>query len=446
MGRLFGTDGIRGVANKDLSANLCLLVGRGLGKILTRNKNKRTRVLIGTDTRKSCDMIASSITSGLLSSGVDVINAGVLPTPAIAYLTVKYGMDSGIVISASHNPYEFNGIKIFGPLGYKLTDAEEDEIEALVKRGYEEGADENSPGALIEKVDAINDYVKYLLSLKNFNFCGIKAVIDCANGAAYKTARKLFDATGCECIYLNDAPDGKNINKDCGSTHLEVLIKKVLSEGADIGIAYDGDADRCLAVDERGEVVDGDYIMALLAYMLKEENRLTKNTVVGTVMTNLGLKKFCENNGIGFVSTKVGDRYVLTEMKESGYNLGGEQSGHVILSDYATTGDGELTSLMLIYYLVKSKKKLSELKRLMQKYPQYEMSITASEKQKELFLHSESIKRELDKIERNLSDTGRIVVRPSGTEPLIRIMTESYDIEKAKEVAKKIYDIIIREI
>ncbi len=443
MSRLFGTDGIRGIANKELTPDLCMRVGMALGKLLNKEKNKKNAVLIGTDTRESCAMISSAISAGLLASGSDVINVGVIPTPAVAFLTVKYGADAGIVISASHNPYEFNGIKIFDCEGFKLKDEVEDEIESYVRNGIDESSlGTKELGILSECKDAYADYVSHLLTIEGFDFNSIKIVIDTANGATVTTAQGIFEKTGGNCIYLSNTPNGKNINENCGSTHLEQLRRAVIKERADIGIAYDGDGDRCLAIDENGEVVDGDFIMAILSYMLKKENRLKKSSLVGTVMTNLGLKKFCDKNGISFISTKVGDRYVLEAMELYGYGLGGEQSGHIILRDYATTGDGQLTSLLLIHFLKKSKKKLSELKSIMEKYPQYEINVKADREQKIAFLNSQKIKTAIHEAEKELGESGRIIVRPSGTEPLIRIMTESPDPLLAKRIAHKLSETI----
>ena len=444
MRRLFGTDGIRGIANEYLSCERAVQIGRALGTVLSSNHKYRPKVLIGMDTRISSEMLASAITSGLCSVGGDVLALGVVPTPAVAYLVKKYKAKAGIMISASHNPYKYNGIKIFGEDGFKLSDELEEQIESIVL--------DNTPPARLaaaeeigKRVDAsyaLHDYITYLMHTTNESLEGLKIAIDCANGSSSVSAKELFESCGAECYMLYDKPDGININNGCGSTDMSALKKFVTENSLDAGVAFDGDADRCLAVDECGGEVDGDFIMAILALKLKDEGRLSKNAVVGTVMTNFGFTKFCEENGIKYMAAKVGDRYVLEMMNQEGYSFGGEQSGHVILREHATTGDGQLTALALLSHVKKSGKKLSELCRVMKKYPQYTVNISANQNEKIAFFTDEEIKEIIVDAEARIGSDGRLVARPSGTEPLIRIMVEGKDESLTKliaeETAKKI--------
>lgn len=449
MGRLFGTDGIRGVANEKLTVELAVATGRAVAASLgTGVKGIRTKkmILVGMDTRISSDMLANAITAGILSVGYDVVNLGVVPTPAVAYLVRKYKARAGIMISASHNPFEFNGIKVFNSEGLKLADALEENVESMVlgETPMPKSATGEKVGKLIAMPEALNEYVDFVASSIEGDLAGLTVAFDCANGSASATAKALFEKLGVNCHMLSCAPDGVNINTDCGSTHLENLIAYVKKNKLDIGIAFDGDADRVLCVDENGEVVDGDMFMAILALDMKARGKLRGNTVVGTIMTNFGFTKFCEQNDIRFIATKVGDRYVLEEMLLEDYRFGGEQSGHIIFKDYATTGDGQLSAVQLLSYIKRSGKKLSELKKVMTKYPQFIVNIRTTDAAKLAFYTDDDIKAILEDGKNKLGDTGRLVVRPSGTEPLIRVMTEGED-EKfteaiAKQVAERIED------
>lgn len=444
MGRLFGTDGVRGIANGTLTCELAMNIGRAAAIVLTSGTNKRPKFLIGADTRMSSDMLINAISAGLCSVGADVTVLGVVPTPAVAYLVGKYGADAGIMISASHNPAEFNGIKIFSSDGFKLPDALEEQIETLII--YNNLTSSVVTGGKIGRITyseaAIDDYIAHIRSSMNEELSGLRLAVDCANGSASVTAKKLFEGLGAQVTILSDTPDGSNINRDCGSTHLEALTKYVLENGLDLGIAFDGDADRCLCVDEKGNLIDGDFIMAICALDMMERGKLTKDTVVGTIMTNFGFTKFCDENNIKFIPTKVGDRFVLEEMLLEDYAFGGEQSGHVIFREYATTGDGQLTALQLLGIIARKKKKLSELANVMTRYPQAMVNITVSAEGKLKFYTDAGIREALDSAKAALSDNGRIVVRPSGTEPLIRVMTEGMDRELIEREAKKVADII----
>ncbi len=440
MSRLFGTDGIRGVAGEGLTAELAMRVGRAVGLVLSEECRVKIRAVIGADTRGSSQMLVSALKAGLYSSGADVIDVGVAPTPAVAFLTLKNECDAGIVVSASHNPYMYNGIKVFGADGFKIPDEIEERIEGLAL-GEESGLiiKPKEFGRSRAGHFGLSDYMEYLKGCVG-DIAGIRAVIDCANGATGVT-REIFSSLLKDCRFIGVEPDGVNINAECGSTDLKRLKEEVARTGADIGIAFDGDGDRCLAVDELGEEIDGDFIMAILAKRLKKEARLYKNAVVGTVMTNLGFIKFCESEGISYYSSKVGDRYVLELMEQGGYSLGGEQSGHIIIREYATTGDGQLSALMLISTLKESGVKLSELKRIMRKYPQSARSIPADESEKLFFHVDKGIREIIGRYEKEKPDA-RIVVRASGTEPLIRIMAEGED---AADI-KSIVDGLCREI
>ena len=439
MGRLFGTDGVRGVANEALTCERAMQIGRAAATVLSSSKRNAPRVLIGMDTRLSSDMLANALAAGLCSVGADVVILGVVPTPAVAYLVGKYKANAGIMISASHNPFEFNGIKIFNEDGFKLADEIEERIESIVLDGTPEVklADSQSIGKVTYATTAADDYIAYITSGAICSLEGLEIAIDCANGSSSVTARKLFEELGAKVHVLSDTPDGVNINEGCGSTHLESLQEYVTSHKLDAGVAFDGDADRCLCIDENGNVIDGDMIMAICALDLKERGKLKRNTVVGTIMTNFGFTKYCEKNDIRFIATKVGDRYVLEEMLLEGYVLGGEQSGHVIFRDYSTTGDGQLTAVQLLTHLKRSGKSLSELASVMTRYPQFIVNIRTTDEGKLAFFTDHDIKTLIKAAEEALGDTGRMVVRPSGTEPLIRIMTEGEDAELAERVAKE---------
>ena len=444
MRRLFGTDGIRGIANEFLSCERAVSIGRALGHVLSSNHKYRPLVVIGMDTRRSSEMLASAISAGLYSVGSDVMTLGVVPTPAVAYLVKKYKAKAGVMISASHNPYEYNGIKIFGEEGYKLSDELEEQIESIVLDNTPpvKMANSDEIGKRYNSDHALHDYISHLMHTTDVSLEGMKVAIDAANGSASATAEELFKGLGADVHILYDKPDGININNGCGSTHIEALQKYVVENKMDVGLAFDGDADRCLAVDEYGNEIDGDFIMAILALDMKERGILNKNTVVGTVMSNFGFQKFCEANGINFVAAKVGDRYVLEVMNQEGYSFGGEQSGHIIIPRYATTGDGQLTGVALLSLIKSSGKKLSELASVMKKYPQHSINVEATQSQKIALFTDEEIKAVINEAEAILEGNGRIVVRASGTEPVVRIMVESSDSEKtvsiAEDTAKKL--------
>lgn len=436
MARLFGTDGVRGVANESLTCELAVKIGQAAAAVLGGNQKKRPLVAVGMDTRISSDMLAGALSAGLCSSGADVLSLGVIPTPAVAYLVRKYHADAGVVISASHNSAEFNGIKIFSANGYKLPDELEEKIEDMIlgdekMHGEIIGAD---VGRIIPAENAHKDYVDYLRQTVSHTLDGLKIAIDCANGAASTTAPMLFEQLGAQCHILNADPNGVNINDNCGSTHMESLRKYVLNNSMDVGIAFDGDADRCLCIDENGNEVDGDFIMAICASDMKKHGKLKKDTVIGTVMTNLGFIKFCQANGINFIPTKVGDRYVLEEMLLEDYKLGGEQSGHVIFGNCATTGDGELTALKVLSVMYRESEKLSELAGVMKKYPQVMVNVKVSPEGKINFYTDSKVKRAIEKAKESLGDTGRVVVRVSGTEPLIRVMAEGENTDEITQI------------
>lgn len=438
MRRLFGTDGVRGIANEFLSCERAIAIGRALGYVLSSNQRYRPKVIIGMDTRLSSEMLASAVSAGLCSVGSDVMTLGVVPTPAVAYLVKKYKAKAGIMISASHNPYEYNGIKVFGEEGFKLSDELEEQIESIVLDNTPpiKMADSGKIGKRYDAPNAIKDYLDHLTSTASVRLDGIEVAIDTSNGSASVTASDLFTSLGAKVHMLHCEPDGININNACGSTHLDSLKKYVLDNKLDVGIAFDGDADRCLAVDGDGNEIDGDYIMAILALDMKKKGLLNKNTVVGTVMTNFGFHKFCEDNGINFIAAKVGDRYVLEILNQEGYSFGGEQSGHVIIRNYATTGDGQLTALSLLCHIKESGKTLAELSRIMKKYPQHMVNIETTPGGKIAMFTDEDIKKIISDAEERIGVRGRLVVRPSGTEPLVRIMVEGEDLNETIEIAK----------
>ncbi len=444
-GKLFGTDGIRGIANKDLTPALAMKVGRACAEILGKENKDKPKILLATDTRISKDMLAGALSAGLSCAGADVINIGVMPTPAVAYLVTRTGSDAGIMISASHNPCEYNGIKIFGREGYKLSDELEEKIETMIS---EDAFGETPLGEGVGRIfdmDYSRLYIDHLVRSSKIEKNSLRIAVDCANGSASRTAKRLFEALDINADIFADSPDGTNINKNCGSTVLSNLTKIVKDGGYDLGIAFDGDADRLLAVDENGEEVDGDRIIAVSAEKMLREGKLKGNTVVGTVMSNLGLRKFCEAHGLSFFPAKVGDRYVLEKMTECGYNLGGEQSGHIIFSDYATTGDGQLAAIKLIEAVVDSGKKLSELASCMTKYPQITLNLRASAKEKAMLTESPAIIAAHEEARRKIGEDGRILLRASGTEPLIRIMAEGKDTELINSVLSELADVILRE-
>lgn len=445
MGRLFGTDGVRGIANESLTPELALQIGRAAAKVLLReSKSTKPTILIGKDTRASGDMLEAALTAGFTSVGCNVLSVGVVPTPAVAYLVCKYGCEAGVMISASHNPCEYNGIKIFQKTGYKLDDSIEEEIEAIILDNAEE-IPVMTGGAVGNRLyckTAVKDYVEHVVSTTSVRFDGLSIALDCANGSASVCAKEIFTSLGAKCIMLSDTPDGVNINHNCGSTHPEELMRFVKDAGLDLGLAFDGDADRMLAVDENGELVDGDKVIAICAKRMKDEGKLAKNTAVVTVMSNMGFFKFCKDNDIDCAKTAVGDRYVLERMLKDGYNIGGEQSGHVIFLDYASTGDGELSGVQLLETVVKSGKKLSELAKIMRVYPQVLINVTVTPEGKQKYNNDEYIISAVQQAEMELSGEGRVLVRVSGTEPLIRVMLEGSDIDQITKLGNAIADVV----
>lgn len=448
MGRLFGTDGVRGIANKELTPELAMNLGRAAATVLAVNSRRRPLFVVGMDTRISSEMLSNAITAGLCSVGADVLILGVVPTPAVAYLIGKYKADAGIMISASHNSAEFNGIKMFSGDGYKLPDVLEEQIEEIVLNEIK--SSEALIGGDVGKVtymnSAIKDYVDHLKSTVPNSLDGLKIAVDCANGSASVVAEELMKQLGADATILYDKPDGININEGCGSTHIENLSKYVVENKMDLGVAFDGDADRCLCVDENGELIDGDQVMAICSLDMKERGRLAKNTVIGTILTNLGFIKYCEANGINFIATKVGDKFVLEEMLLEEYNFGGEQSGHVIFRDFATTGDGELTAIQLLSLVKRSGKKLSELSKVMKKYPQVSLNVNVTNDGKVKFYTNTVVKESIETAKEELGDKGRIVVRPSGTEPKIRVMVECNDEELMNKVANEVAETVKIEL
>lgn len=437
MGRLFGTDGARGIAGSELTADLAMKIGASAAYIL--GENKKIKVIVGMDTRYSGDMLACAVNAGLLSMGADVIFVGVVPTPAVSFLVTQIKADMGVMISASHNPAKYNGIKLFNNKGYKLADEIEEKIEHYI---LDEKLPESTNIGRYERDENLkNKYINFLYTLAN-DYNGLKVVVDCANGSASATAPTLFEKLNVNAKIIFDNPDGVNINDNCGSTHLDALISKVKEVQADLGIAYDGDADRCLLVTNDGGVIDGDYVLAICGKYLKEKGRLNNNAIVGTVMSNLGLRKFCESENINFVATKVGDRYVLEEMLNKDYVIGGEQSGHVIFKEYANTGDGELTSLMVLNILSEKKCKLSELSSVMDKYPQVLVNVNVTKEGKASFGEDAEINVLIKKYEEELNGDGRILIRASGTENLIRVMIEGKNTEEISRMANDIADLI----
>ena len=449
MRKYFGTDGIRRIANTELTPELVYKVAKAGAYVLSKHTDHTPTIFIGRDTRISGTLIESAMISGFLSYGANVKTLGVMPTPAVAYLTRKFKADASVVISASHNTFEFNGVKYFSNKGMKIPDSLEEEIEEVMESGKLEEltASNDKIGVSENREDLLEEYVFFfrkifedkMLDYLDDNF---RVVIDTANGATSKVAPKVFKALGINYDVINDSPDGININKECGSTHIENLAKVVVEKGYNLGIAYDGDGDRCLCVDEKGNIMDGDIILAITSKYLKEEGRLKNDTIVATVMSNLGLKKYCKENGLNFVQTNVGDRYVLENMLENGYNLGGEQSGHIIFLDYNPTGDGILTSLMLTEILLKTKKKASELASIITIYPQVLVNAKVSGDKKYSYMEDEVIKAKIEEIEKEFADSGRVLIRPSGTEPLVRVMIEGENQEVLDKRAHELADLI----
>ncbi|MEG0291563.1 MAG: phosphoglucosamine mutase [Anaerovoracaceae bacterium] len=433
MGRLFGTDGVRGIANSELTPELAFNLGKAGAFVLGKRKDlAKPKFIIGMDTRISCDMLENAITAGILAVGGDVIKVGVLPTPAIAFLVKKYGADAGVVISASHNPYEFNGIKFFNGDGFKLDDSIEDEIEDIIVRDIDVNSHitHDKIGKCVEADDsALDQYAEFLLGTVDYNLAGRKIVLDCANGAAYKVAEKVYKALGANVVVMGNAPNGVNINDNCGSTHVEGLMEAVVREGAFVGMAYDGDADRLIAIDERGRVIDGDKTICICANMLKKSGELTNNLVTATVMSNIGLHKYLRELGCKVNVTGVGDRYVLEDMQKTGCVIGGEQSGHIIFLNHTTTGDGILSSLQVVNAILKSGRSASELSDEVVIFPQVLKNAKVLNQNKNKYDKDQEVIDAIAKAQETVGDKGRVLIRPSGTEPLVRVMIEGEDIE-----------------
>lgn len=444
MARMFGTDGVRGVANTELTPELAMSLGKAGAYVLGREYEKPL-ILIGRDTRISGCMLEDALCAGILSMGGNVIKVGVIPTPGIAFLVRKLDAAAGVVISASHNPFEYNGIKFFSGDGYKLDDAIEDEIEKYVKEGVPAEAEKSgeSLGRLIEPdVSPVALYKEFVKSTFDGDLKGIKLVLDCANGASFVAAEDVFRELGAEVCVIADKPDGININDNCGSTHPEALEEAVLREKADMGLAFDGDADRLIAVDEKGNAVDGDRVISVCARLMKDEGRLANDSVTVTVMSNLGFHKRAEELGINVEVTSVGDRYVLENMKKTGCRIGGEQSGHMIFLDYSTTGDGMIAALQLLKAYKRYGKKLSELAAEMKVYPQVLINAHVKNENKHAYLENAEIKTAIEEAEKKMAGEGRVLIRPSGTEPLVRVMLEGSDTEKIRPLAQMLADLI----
>ena len=453
MRKYFGTDGIRRIANSELTPELVYKVAKAGAYVLSKHSDHTPTIFIGRDTRISGTLIEAAMTAGFLSYGANVKRLGVIPTPGVAYLTKRYKADASVVISASHNTFEFNGIKYFSNKGMKIPDSLEEEIEEVMDSGKinELSAVSDKIGVAEDRQDLLDEYVYFFRKnfeedLENLDKENFVVAIDTANGATSCVAEKVFTKLGIKHYIINNHPDGININDKCGSTHIEGLQKFVVEHKCNLGIAYDGDGDRCLAVNEKGELVDGDCIMAIISNYLKEKGKLKKDTLVATVMSNLGLRKYAEDNGIHFEATKVGDRYVLENMLENGYNLGGEQSGHIILLDYNPTGDGILTSLMLIKILLEKKASVSKLCEIIKIYPQVLINAKVSADKKYDYEKDPEIKARIDELEKEFSGNGRVLIRPSGTEPLVRVMIEGENQEYIKEKAESLAKFIEQKL
>ena len=444
MGRLFGTDGVRGLANEELTPQLAMQLGQAGAYVLSRENKHKPTIMVGCDTRISGDMLANALMAGACSVGANAVYVGIVPTPAVAYLTRKYKVDAGVVISASHNTVEFNGIKFFDGSGYKLPDSLEDEIEALIHNGLPDikfpiGA---GVGKIKYRTDAREEYINHAIQSVKVELQGMKIVVDCAEGASFYTSVETLKELGAEVVAIHNNPDGTNINANCGSTHMNELQARVVYEKADLGLAFDGDADRLLAVDESGKVVDGDQIMAIVGLHMKNHGKLKNDTIVATVMSNLGFFIMGEKNNIHIEQTKVGDRYVLERMREIGASLGGEQSGHVIFLDENTTGDGLLSALHLLQVIVDTKKPLSELSKVMEVLPQALVNAKVPNHKKEKYMDYPEIADAIDELNKKFDGTGRVLIRPSGTEPLVRVMIEGKDKNMIENEAKKLAELI----
>ncbi len=444
MARMFGTDGVRGVANSELTPMLAMQLGQAGAYALTKHNSHRPTIMVGCDTRMSGDMLANALMAGICSVGANAVYVGVVPTPAVAYLTRKYKVDAGVVISASHNPVEFNGIKFFNGEGYKLSDEIEDEIEGYINSNmdgilFPTGT---SVGKIKYRNDAREEYINHAMKAVPVELAGLKIVIDCAEGASYYTSTETLKELGAEVIAIHTNPDGTNINANCGSTHMEELMARVVYEKAALGLAFDGDADRVLAVDENGKQVDGDELMAIIGYHMKKKNKLKNDTIVATIMSNLGFFIMGKEKKIKIEQTKVGDRYVLERMLEIGANLGGEQSGHIIFLDENTTGDGLLSALHLLEVLVESKKPLSKLTDIMEVLPQALVNAKVPNHKKESFMEYPEIANAIAQLEEKFAGKGRVLIRPSGTEPLVRVMIEGKEQTVIEDEAKKLAELI----
>ncbi|MBR6308335.1 MAG: phosphoglucosamine mutase [Lachnospiraceae bacterium] len=444
MGRMFGTDGVRGVANEELTPDLALKLGQAGACVLSKENQHKPTIMVGCDTRISGDMLANALMAGACSVGANCVYVGVLPTPAIAYLTKKYKVDAGVVISASHNPVEFNGIKFFDGNGYKLPDALEDEIEALIKSGMQGvkfpiGA---GVGKIKYRTDAREEYINHSIKAISSDLSSLRIVVDTAEGAAYYTSVEALKELGATVIAIHNSPDGTNINANCGSTHMEELMARVVYEKANLGLAFDGDADRLLAIDENGKEVNGDQIMAIIGNYMKSQGKLKKDTIVATVMSNLGFFQMGERQNIHIEQTKVGDRYVLERMREIGANFGGEQSGHIIFLDDNTTGDGLLSALHLLEVMVETGKPLSELATICEVLPQALVGAHVPNHKKETYMEYPEIADAIKELTAKFAGKGRVLIRPSGTEPLVRVMIEGNDKEVIQEEAKKLANLI----
>ena len=446
MGKLFGTDGIRGIVGENLTADLAYRVGQAVTAVLFEEKGQKPLVTIGMDTRISSDMLEGALIAGICSAGGDVMPLGTIPTPAVAYLTIKVGADAGVVISASHNPFEHNGIKVFNGEGYKLSDALEERVEEKVLSG--ENMATAKGGDIGKRIHGMKnlkyEYIKHLVGTVEDNLGGLRILVDCANGAAAATAPDLFAKFDIEADFIHRKPNGVNINDRCGSTHLKSLSAMVTAGEYDLGVAFDGDADRCLMIDEQGNVIDGDKTMAVCGLDMKNRGLLTGLTIVGTVMSNLGLHEFCNQNGLRLVCTAVGDRNVLEKMLEKGYRIGGEQSGHMIFSDYATTGDGQLTALQFLQILRRSGRRASELVSVCPQYPQVLENVRLENVPglKERVMDAEELRSAIRQEEAAMAGEGRVLVRASGTEPLIRVMVEAKTAEMAAACASRLVELV----
>lgn len=442
MGRLFGTDGARGVAITELTCETAMNIGRAAAIVLTKRTKHKPTIFIGKDTRISSDVLEAALAAGICSVGANVQILGVVPTPAVAALVQQKKADAGVMISASHNSFEFNGIKLFSSTGYKLSDEIEEEIEELILDKPQEMklVSDGEVGKITYYRDAQTDYIRYIMKCIKGNLTGLRIALDCANGSASATAKRLFEGLGASVYIINASPNGVNINDNCGSTHINNLMQFVVDKKCHAGLAFDGDADRCLAVDEKGELVDGDKLIAICAKAYKEKGKLKKDTAVVTVMSNLGFKYFAKDNDIKMQTTKVGDRYVLEKMLEGGYNLGGEQSGHIIFLDEANTGDGQLSGAKVLEILAESGKKMSELASVMEHFPQVMINVKISPRNKEVWKNDSQITDLIEQYESELGDSGRILVRESGTEPLIRVMLEGRDFSQINKFAVAIAD------